>query len=315
MTMPNPDTIPFPASTPPKVSVVMPLYNTRAYLGEAIESILTQTFTDFELIVVDDGSNDGSPEIADGYAKQDPRVRVLRCPHRGMLTVNTGIEAAKSELVARMDSDDWSLPTRLAEQYEYMQKHPHCVAVGTWLERTDPYGSATGEQTPPTEPDAIEAALLAGDGSAIVQGTTMFRRTPLLESGAWRTDYGWVEDIDLFLRLAELGPLGNIGKVLYRYRRHHTSVCSRNYEAMCDNYEAMLSEAYRRRGRNDKPDLSKLRPDLHNTESRGQTHRNWACHAIHRGNRSIAFRHAASAMRYEPWKIDSWRVMAWAIAG
>ncbi|NJL30414.1 MAG: glycosyltransferase family 2 protein [Phycisphaerales bacterium] len=182
----------------PKVSVVMPIYNTRAYLAQAIASIRAQTFTDFELLLVDDGSTDDSLQIAQDCAAADPRLRVLAFPHQGYRSINLAVEEAQAPLLARMDSDDTCMPQRLALQYQYMNDHPECVAVGTWLEKTDPFGSPCGLQTPITEHDEIDRLLLEGNASGIINGTTMFRRDVWLSIGGIDTRYGFAEDVDYF---------------------------------------------------------------------------------------------------------------------
>src|SRR5688572_2344250 len=116
---------------PPFVSVVMPLHNARHYVAKAIESILDQTFADIEFIIVDDGSTDGSDEIALRYAKRDARVRLIRQPNAGVSAAsNAGIALARGEFLARMDHDDISISTRLQQQVEYLRANPDCVAVG-----------------------------------------------------------------------------------------------------------------------------------------------------------------------------------------
>lgn len=296
----------------PAVSVVMPVFNARPYLLEAIRSILTQTWTDFELLIADDGSTDGSARLALQCAAEDARIRVLLLPHRGIETMAIAVARARGELIARMDADDVSEPTRLAEQVAFLTTHPEVVAVGTWLTRTDPYGSPAGEQCPPADHEAIDAALLRGEGSPIVQGTTMYRLSSLQQVGGWRSDYGWVEDLDLFLRLAEVGKLANIPRKLYRYRRHPQSVCPTHYEAMCNRIGDVVRAAHQRRGL-PTPNVSQLRRDLPQQHSNAELYRNWACHAIHHDNPRLARHHAMHALRCEPWSARSWRVMAWAI--
>src|SRR5690606_25587730 len=142
----------------------------------------------------------------------------------------------------------------------------------------------------------------------------MFRRDALLAAGGWRDTYGWIEDLDLYLRIAEHGRLANIPEFLYRYRRHPRSVCATNYEAMRSRLEAMLTEAYRRRGLGTPPAISDLRPDLQKTDSVAELYRSWACHAIHHGNGGAARRHAFSALRHEPLSRRTWRVLRWSLA-
>lgn len=296
----------------PAVSVVMPVYNARPYLAEAVRSILGQTWRDLELIIADDGSSDGSARLALQLADEDARIRVLLLPHRGIDTMNIAVAAARGELIARMDADDVSEPTRLFEQTAFLDQHPEVVAVGTWLTRTDPFGSPAGEQCPPTDHAAIDAGLLRGEGSPIVQGTTVYRRAALQAAGGWRSTFGWVEDLDLFLRLAEVGQLANLPRHLYRYRRHPQSVCPTHYEAMRGRIADVVAAARQRRGL---PPASsrELRSELPPQHSTAELYRNWACHAMHQHKPTLARHHAMQALRHEPWSRRSWRVMAWAL--
>ena len=122
-----------------------------------------------------------------------------------------------------------------------------------------------------------------------------------------------MEDLDLFLRLAEHGTVANIPEPLYAYRRHVQSVCFRKYELMCDRLKAVMREAYDRRGIIDPPDVESLRPELLPAQSAAEHYRAWACHAIHQHQLPLARRHAWRAMRYEPIHPRSWRVLYWAM--
>lgn len=298
----------------PVVSILMPVFNTAKYLRAAILSILNQSFSDFELIIVDDGSTDESLEIAQVHARKDPRIRLLVCPHQGIRSVNQGLAVARGIFLARADSDDVNHPQRLEEQVTFLERHPECVAVGTWLMRTDPNLEPTEEQHPPTEHKAIEAALLRGDASAVVQGTAMFRTSALRQVGGWRDRYDWVEDLDLFLRLAEIGRLANIPRVLYWYRRHVESVCARRYEVMATYITEVVKEAWQRRGLAGEPDLRELKARLRTPWRAADYYRSWACYALQHKNRRTARHHAIAALTREPWNIESWRVLYWALA-
>jgi glycosyltransferase involved in cell wall biosynthesis len=297
----------------PRVAVLMPIYNTQRYVAEAIASITAQTMTDWELIAVDDGSTDRSADVVADLASHDSRIRLLRLTHRGVANVNHGLAATRAPYVARMDSDDWCEPDRLQRQVDFLDTNPGCVAVGTWLIRTDPQGNPAGEQKPPLDHATIDAALMRGDGSSITQGTTMYRRAALDRVGGWRDRHGWVEDMDLYLRLAEVGQLANLPEFLYRYRRHPTSVCSTRYVQMRSRLHGMLADAYARRGLGEPPPLETLRPDMPPRGSIAGLFRSWACHAIHRGNGAVARRHALASLWREPWSPQSWRVMAWSL--
>src|SRR4051812_12524034 len=125
-----------------QISVVMPVWNGESFLAEAIESILAQTCRDFEFLIIDDGSTDGTPAILREFEARDPRVRVLWQQHEGLVAaLNAGLAAARAPLIARMDADDVSTPERFELQLAYLQAHPECVVLGTAMLVTDPDGA------------------------------------------------------------------------------------------------------------------------------------------------------------------------------
>src|SRR3954453_17337226 len=126
-------------SNTPAVSVVMSVRNVARYAAQAIESVLAQTFTDYEFLIIDDGSKDGTGKILKEYARKDTRIRILTGPERGLsMALNLGIAEARAPLLARMDGDDICLPTRFEKQVAYMHEHPECVLVGCRCELIDP---------------------------------------------------------------------------------------------------------------------------------------------------------------------------------
>src|SRR2546423_621530 len=212
------------ASTPP-VSVYMPAFNVERYVADAVRSILTQTFADFELIVVDDGSTDRTPEIVRELARNDPRIKLLSRPNTGVSRAsNEAIALARGEFLARMDSDDISMPDRLEKQVAYLRAHPDCVCVGANVLLVDQAAMPLfvmpevdfGHET-------IDSALMAG-GWPIVQGACMYRRDAVVAVGGYREDLSLHEDMDMFVRLAERGKLENLPDVLLQYRRHYRSI-------------------------------------------------------------------------------------------
>ncbi len=293
----------------------MPVYNAADYLAEAIDCILEQTFDDWELICVDDGSTDTSLTILRDYERRHPGIRVISRPNTGIVgALNDALDVARGQYIARMDADDWCAADRFARQVDYLDQNPTCVAVGTWVQRTDPYGSPAGSQEPPTDHDTIDVGLLAGDASVLVHASLMMRADALRAVGGWRQGTDWVEDLDLFLRLAEHGQVANIPAYLYVYRRHAQSVCFQHYELMCQRLREVLREAYERRGIIDQYDPERIRPDLAPRQSVAEHYRNWACYAIHAGNRTLARKHACRAIRYSPWSLKTWKVAYWALA-
>jgi glycosyltransferase involved in cell wall biosynthesis len=304
----------YDSNNSPLVSVLMPVYNAQTYLAEAIDCILAQTFDDWEMICVDDGSADSSLAILRDYSKRHAQIRVITRPNTGIVgALNDGLDAACGQYIARMDADDWCSEVRFARQVDCLDARLDCVAVGSWIQRTDPYGSPAGTQEPPIEHDVIDRGLLDGDASVLVHASLMMRADALREVGGWRDGTDWVEDLDLFLRLTEHGQVANIPEYLYIYRRHVESVCFRNYELMCRRLKDVLREAYERRGITDEYDAESIRPDLSPKQSAAEHYRNWACHAIHAGNKTLARKHATEAVRHAPLSLKTWKVVYWTL--
>ena len=162
-------------SLTPKVSVLMPVYNAAPFLGEAIETVLTQTFGDFEFIIVDDGSTDGSSDLVHSYAGQDARIHPIYQEHnQGIVKVlNIGLDACTGDFVARMDADDVALPDRLALQLQGLAKNPKLGALGGALTYIDESGKELGVIRHCT----LQASRLAGN--PLLHPTVMLRRSVL----------------------------------------------------------------------------------------------------------------------------------------
>ena len=191
----------------------MPVYNAERHLREAVNSILCQTFTDFEFLAIDDGSTDGSAAILGSYT--DPRLRVVENPRNLGLTatLNWGLEIARGEYVARMDADDVSLPERLARQVAFLDANPQIGIVGVWAEA---FGDARFKIPHPADAETIRAKLLFD--SALVHPAVLMRRA-LLETHSLRYQpLGHFEDYELWQRAARLFPLANVPETLFRYR-------------------------------------------------------------------------------------------------
>src|SRR5260370_151977 len=147
-------------SSPP-VSMLMSVFNGEAFLPQALESILGQTFGDFEFIIIDDGSTDTTAQILSDYAKQDERVRVFNQGNKGRAaSLNDGIDLARAEYIARMDADDIALPHRLKEQIRFMERHPEVGLLGGAVELIGPEGQVLAEVRPPLDASQIRCLLL-----------------------------------------------------------------------------------------------------------------------------------------------------------
>lgn len=204
--------------TTPAVTVLMPVYNGAPYLREAVDSILNQTFSDFDFLIVDDGSTDETPKILEEYIRKDARVRVVRNEKnlRISASLNRGLELAAAPLIARMDADDVSLPERLEKQVEFMRKHPDVAVCGGALqlyERPDVW-------VPPLEHEAIRACLLFE--SAIFHPTAIFKKREILSVGGYDPALPPAEDYALWVAAAMYNGcrVANLETVVLRYRIH-----------------------------------------------------------------------------------------------
>lgn len=211
----------------PAVSVLLPVYNAMPYLKEAIASVLSQTFTDIEVIALDDASTDGSLDYLRGLA--DPRLIVIARPKSGLsLNLNYGIGIARAPLLARMDADDISQPTRFEKQVARMNAEPKLVACGSELRLIDQTGAPGSVQVCYAEDSAIRWNLLTD--SAIAHPSAMIRKSAMERAGLYRRELEPAEDYALWLALAKLGLLANIPEPLLHYRIHPGSVSSRRVE-------------------------------------------------------------------------------------
>jgi glycosyltransferase involved in cell wall biosynthesis len=236
----------------PRVSVVMPVYNGEQFIAEAVGSVLASEFRDWELLILDDGSTDGSVSMAGQVAKGDSRVRIIELPHGGIAaTRNAGLEHARADYVANLDSDDAMFPHRLALQVAYLDAHPECVAVGSRSVVVDADSRPVGMVGRYFTHEDIDGSLLDGNGGAIGNDSAMIRRRVALSVGGYAPQLQTSgEDHDMWLRLAEAGRLVCLPDVLNRYRIHQSNASlgegsrERRLPVTIDN----LSRAFARRG-------------------------------------------------------------------
>jgi glycosyltransferase involved in cell wall biosynthesis len=207
---------------PPKVSVVMPVYNAEKYLAEAIESILNQTLTDFEFIIVNDGSTDDTLAIIENYQNEDDRIKCYIQDNKGQsMALNVGVDAAVGQYIALMDSDDISLPTRLEEQVIFLESHTEYGIVGTWA-RT--FGNETKNIQHPTDNEIIKSYLLFF--CPFIHPSVMIRRKYLLSKRLYYDTSRLTQDYDLWVRSSRYFKLANIPKILLNYRVHSQQISS-----------------------------------------------------------------------------------------
>lgn len=222
----------------PKVTVLMPVYNGEKYLREALESVLNQTFTDFEFLIIDDGSTDSSTEIIRSYS--DPRIRLVQNERNLKLiaTLNKGLDLARGEYIARMDCDDISLPQRLARQVEFMEANPEIGVCGSWVKTI---GERPGEIWR-FHPDPAEIRAELFFRNPMAHPSVILRRSKLKEFNLYyNPHYLHAEDYGLWLECSKLFKLANIPEVLLNYRFTSTSVSHLNRKVL----EGTLEQVHR----------------------------------------------------------------------
>ena len=212
-------------SASPSVSVLLPVRDAEPYLEECLESLATQTWRDFEVIAVDDGSKDGSGPCLDRWASQDERIRVLHLPKCGLVeALNTGLECCRGELVARQDADDRSHPARLEIQVTALREDTSLDVVSCMVEHFPAESVGAGfrlyEEWLNSVVEHDEIVRERFIESPIPHPTVLLRREVLLEAGGYR-DHDWPEDYELWLRLIDAGKrLTKIPRTLYFWREH-----------------------------------------------------------------------------------------------
>jgi len=250
----------------PAISVAMSVYNGERFLDSAIESVLSQTFGDFEFLILDDGSTDGSRQIIESHAARDARIRPILRENRGLVaSLNQLLSEARAPLVARMDADDICTPMRFERQVAFLAGHPDHGVVGSWCEDIDELeGPWQNAGLTPRHPVTHEEFLEAIDKGQplLCHPAVMYRRDVVLSVGGYHAAFRHCEDLDLWLRLATRTRIANIPEELIRYRHYEDQVSSRHAtEQQVGAAVAKLAYRERRAGRPDPTErLDRLPP-------------------------------------------------------
>jgi len=246
------------ASSPvgePEVTVIMPVHNGAAFIEEAIRSIQSQTLKAWELIVLDDGSTDNSPLLADRLAAVDNRIRVVRLPRVGLAAaLNRGIDEARAPWVARMDADDVSLPERLERQLAFLQVHPDVAAVGAFGWMIGETGKVVGISR--VGPTSYEQFRVLRERSLVylLTPSVVFSREVALKLGKFQDTYSPGEDVEFWTRIADDHTVLVVPDVLLRYRIHARSQSTEHIMAINQNLKRAWANTQRRRA--GEPDCS-----------------------------------------------------------
>jgi len=217
----------------PKVTVLTSCYNAARYLPEAIESILGQTFKDFEFLLIDDGSTDETLEIIRQYAAQDDRILVVEKKNSGLAdSLNKGIKVAVGQWIARLDADDIAFLYRLERQYDYVQKDPGIVLIGSGCITIDQRGREIKCYKYPSRSKPF---------SPFPHSTAFYRTDAVRQLGGYRPRIYRAEDKDLWLRLSSCGKIGCLREPLIKLRKHSESITATDEKCAISSYAAMVS--------------------------------------------------------------------------
>lgn len=290
----------------PLVSVVMVVCNVERFLAEAIESILGQTFKDFEFIIVDFGSTDKSKAIAASYAAKDSRIRFREIPNCVLPAArNAGCSLAEGRYIAVMDADDICLPDRLRLEVEFMEEHPEVGVMGGAALFVDPIGRPLDLHAHGSEDQEIRSAM--ADHCSIWHPTVLLRKAAYTQVGGYRTPFVFAHDYDLELRIADHFKCANLSHVVLNYRIHPNQVSlSRQRQQTLCRLAAQASARLRKEGGPDPLDgVQEITPALLRrlgvSEAAEQTAlvrdcRNWVCQMSRAGQFSVALNAAAEML-------------------
>jgi hypothetical protein len=225
-------------SEAPKISVLMAVHNGGVYLRPAIESLLVQSFPDFEFVIVDDGSTDGTPDTITQFALEDSRIRAYRNESNAGLiaSLNRGLAECRAEIVARADADDLFHVDRLQTQYDYLSRHPDVGVLGSTVEFIDTDGRQIDRRLHdfPINPDQVRLSSLLG--CCLWHTTVAFRKSLIDKAGGYRPELrGGPEDYDLWSTLLQHTQIENLPTALAQQRLHSASVTA-NWERGFDLY-------------------------------------------------------------------------------
>jgi glycosyltransferase involved in cell wall biosynthesis len=244
----------------PAISVLMAVRNGARFLDDALASLADQEFRDFEIILVDNGSLDATSSIIKEWAKREPRLRSFRLERPGLArSLGFAVSMARAPFLARLDSDDVAMPSRLGVQYALMQERPSLGMLGTFVELIDSEGRRIGERRLPIADHELK--LFLRSGNPFVHSTVMMRRDAYERAGGYRTGLRLCEDFDLWCRMAEVTELANLDAPLVRYRLHGAGMAFRQAIRVAV-VDACIIAAQRARYRGDPEPFDRGVPNL-----------------------------------------------------
>ena len=288
----------------------MSVYNAEDFLDASVRSVLEQSFSDFEFIIINDGSTDHSREKLEQYARQDNRIRLISRPNKGLTpTLNEALKLAHGEFIARMDADDVTAPDRLKLQVDFMRSHPNVSLLGGAYELIDGAGRYLTTITPPPDDATLQENALSGR-TPICHPLAMFRREAAEQVGGYDEQFAVAQDLDLWLKLGEVGKLAALPQVLLKYRQHEDSVSEKKQELQVRNMKLACQRAYARRGITRQfQGENGWRPNS-GRRSRLQYALRYGWWAFNSAQKKTAMIYGMKAIGAMPWSAGGWKLLA-----
>ncbi len=284
----------------------MPVYNAGSYLDQAIDSVLAQSFSGFEFICVNDGSTDGSLEILNKWANRDSRMRIISRANTGIVgALNDGLAASRCELIARMDADDICVSSRLEKQVAYMDSHTDCVALGSTALVVDEESSPIKRWVVPPDHALVSELHLSGAAGQMIHPTVIMRKAAVTNVGGYRAEWQWVEDYDLFLRLADFGKLANLQEDLLLYRFNARGISQSKRKLQEELTTKLCNQVREQKGL---PAIVRDHIEAAAETSREDVLRNWIEWSWREHHYGTAQKHSRRLLRAVPFSLRSWRL-------
>lgn len=300
----------------PTVSVIMAVRNGARHLPAAVQSILAQTFSDFEFIIIDDGSDDGvTLPLLQRYAAGDARIRLVSRPNRGLTpSLNEAVGLATGEFIARMDGDDVATPDRLRWQVEFLRANPQVVLLGGAYELIDAEDRKIRVWRPAADDATLQQHCLEGS-TPICHPLAMMRASAVRQVGGYDESYAVAQDLDLWLRLGEVGRMACLPQVLLKYRQHEQSVSEKKQRLQTENMRRACEAAWARRGVQGRYQCRApegWRPG-DDRQSRLRYALQYGWWAFNAGERATARYYGWKAVLTAPWRVEGWKLVACSI--
>jgi glycosyltransferase involved in cell wall biosynthesis len=285
-------------------------------VAKTVRSVLAQTFTDFELLILDDGSREASPRILRELAESDRRIRLsLRENHGAVATRNELLKLTRGKYLAVNDADDISLPHRLERQVAFLDANPGVVCVGGAFDMIDAKGRRLTTLRPPMDDSDIQQLALRGHCS-ICHSSALMRRDAVQRVGGYGREFTFAHDLELWLRLGEVGRLANLPETVIQFRLHDSSISETKREEQRRFCKLACEQAWARRGMTD--GVFEASEPWRPGRDRASRHRYamlYGWWALNSGERRTAMVYGAKAVASQPARAGGWKLLAKAVAG